>query len=259
MVIAVILEYMGKMIGIHQQAGIIQAYLSMPQKAAGFKGGVIVVHEIWGLTEQLKRVADRLAEQGYLALAPDLYSTDKVNRRPSAQLEGELFSDDEKVRYNAMPKVRAMIAPTQTPQFTLLALSKLESAFEYAYNQPLVHQRVGIIGFGLGGKFAFELALRESRLKGVVAFYGNAPKITAELRHIKCPILAFYGSKEQSLMTEVRDITPHMQQAGVDFTPVVYKGVGHAFFNDANSFSYNQQAADDAWRRLLAFLATELA
>jgi carboxymethylenebutenolidase len=249
---------MGEMIGIHQQAGTIQAYLSMPQKAAGFKGGVIIVHEIWGLTEQIKRVADRLAEQGFLALAPDLYSTDKVNRRPSAEFEKELFSDDERVRYNAMPKLRAMIAPTQTPQFTLLALSKLESCFEYVYNQPLVHQRTGIIGFGLGGKFVFELALRESRLKGVVAFYGNAPKITAELRHIKCPILAFYGSKEQSLMDEVKDIMPHMQQAGVNFTPVVYKGIGHGFFNDANAFSYSQQAAEDAWRRLLSFLAERM-
>lgn len=247
------------MIGIHQQAGMIQAYLSMPQKVSGFKGGVIVVHEIWGLTEQIKRVADRLAEQGYLALAPDLYSTDKVNRRPSAELEKELFSDDEKVRYNAMPKLRAMIAPTQTPQFTLFALSKLESCFEYVYNQPLVHQRVGIIGFGLGGKFTFELAMREPRLKAVVSFYGHAPKITVELRHIKCPVIAFYGSKEQSLISEVEDVEPRMRQAGVDFTSVIYKDIGHAFFNDANSFSYNQEAAEDANRRMLAFLAEQMA
>ena len=249
---------MGDMIGIHQQAGMIQAYASVPQKTSGFKGGVIVVHELWGLTEQIKRVADRLAEQGFYVLAPDLYSTDKVNRRPSAELEAELFSDDERVRYNAMPKLRAMIAPTQTPQFTFFALSKLESCFEYVYNQPLVHQRVGIVGFGLGGKFTFELALREPRLKAVVSFYGHTPQIEAELRHIKSPILAFYGDKEQSLIKEVDVVKSHMQQAGVDFTPVIYTGVGHAFFNESNSFSYNQQAADDAWDRSLNFLSDKL-
>lgn len=246
------------MIGIHQQAGTIQAYLSMPQKAIHFRGGIIVAHEIWGLTEQIKRVADRLAEQGYYVLAPDLYSTDKTNRRPSQQLEEELFSKDERVRFAAMPKLRTMIAPTQTPQFTLLALSRLESCFEYVYNQPLVHQRVAIIGFGQGGKYAFELALRESRLRAVIPFYAHAPKITVELRHIKSPVLAFYGDKEQSLYKELQELTPHMRQAGVDFMPVVYKGVGHAFFNEANAFSYNQLAADDAWRRTLSFLHTKL-
>lgn len=246
------------MIGIHQQAGTIQAYLSTPQRITGFKGGILVVHEIWGLTEQIKGVADRLAEQGYYVLAPDLYSTDKTNRRPSPQLESELFSSDERVRYAAMPKLRSLIAPTQTPQFTLLALSKLESCFEFVYNHPLVHQRVAIIGFGLGGKYAFELALRESRLRAVVPFYAHAPKITVELRHIKSPILAFYGDKEGSLYKELQELIPKMDQAGVDFSPVIYKRVGHAFFNEANAFSYNRLAADDAWRRLLSFLHTRL-
>jgi carboxymethylenebutenolidase len=249
---------MGEMIGIHQQAGTIQAYVSMPQKINGFKGAVIVVHELWGLTEQLKRVADRFAEQGYYALAPDLYSTDKVNRRPSPQLEQELFSQDEHVRYNALPKLRAMIAPTQTPQFTLLALSKLESCFEYAYNQPLVHQKVAIVGFGVGGKYAFELALREARLRCLVSYYGHVPKVSVELRHIKCPVLAFYGKKEKTLMDELNGVTPLMKQSGVNFTSVVYKDVGHAFFNDVNTFSYNQIAADDSWRRSLAFLAANV-
>lgn len=249
---------MGEMIGIHQQAGTVQAYLSMPQKAISFKGGVIVIHELWGLTEQIKRVADRLAEQGFVALAPDLYSTDKATRRPSAELEAELFSHDERVRYNAMPKLRAMIAPTQTPTFTLYAMSKLESCFEYMYHQPLVHQRVAVLGFGLGGKFAFELALQEPRLKAAVPFYGHAPQITAELRHIKCPILAFYGSKEQSLIKEVNTLTPRMRQAGVDFRPVVYEDIGHAFFNEANTFSHNQQAAEDAWGRILKFLPEQM-
>lgn len=253
-----ILIYMGQMIGIRQRTGTIQVYVSTAKEAVEFKGGLIIAHEVWGLTEQIKRVADRFAEQGYYVLAPDLYSTDTANRRPSAQLEKDLFSADEHVRYAAMPKVRAMVAPTQTPQFTLLALSKIESCFEYIYNQPLVHQRVGLIGFGLGGKYAFEMSLRESRLKAVVSFYGHAPHITAELRHIKMPILAFYGGMEKALMTEATEITPRMEQAGVDFTPVIYKTSGHAFFNEASPFSYDQPSADDAWRRMLSFLSAHV-
>jgi len=245
---------MGDMIGIHQQSGTIQAYVAVPQKMTRFRGGVIVAHEIWGLTEQLKGFADRLADQGYYVLVPDLYSTDKVNRRPSAELEQQLFSSDEKVRYHAMPQVRSMIAPTQTPQFTLLALSKLESCFEYVYNQPLVHQKVSVVGFGLGGKYVFELALTEPRLVCVVSFYGQAPKQAVELRHIRSPILAFYGGKEKALANEARTLATHMQQAGVGFTSVMYNAAGHGFFNDRNTLAYDQKAADDAWRRTLSFL-----
>jgi carboxymethylenebutenolidase len=250
---------MGDMIGIHQQAGTIQAYLAVPQKARHFSGAVIVAHEIWGLTDQIKSVADRFAAQGYLALAPDLFSTDRENRRPSEELQKELFSPSEHVRYAAMPKLRAMIAPTQTPQFTTLALSRLASCFEYMYNQPLVHQKVSIVGFGLGGNYAISMSMREQRLKGVISFYGHVPHITAQLRHIRCPILSLYGDKDKSLFREVNEVTPLMRQADVKFEPIVYEGAGHAFFNDANTFAYDQSAADDAWRRTLSFLHQRMA
>ena len=245
---------MGQMIGIRQRTGTIQTYVAMPQKAMHFRGAVIVAHELWGLTEQIKSVADRFADQGYYALAPDLYSTDKVNRRPSPELEKQLFSKDEKVRYHALPQLRAMIAPTQTPQFTLFALSKLESCFEYAYNQPLVHQKVAVVGFGLGGTYAFELALQEPRLMATVSFYGSAPRLAAELRHIKSPVMAFYGGKETALKKELAELVPRMRQANVEFHSVMYNNDGHGFFNDQNPLSFNQKAHDDSWNRTLTFL-----
>jgi carboxymethylenebutenolidase len=245
---------MGEMIGIHQQSGTVQAYLSISPKSVHYEGAIIIVHELWGLTEQIKAVADRFAAQGYYALAPDLYSTDKVNRRPSEQLQRDLFSSSQHVRYAAMPALRAMIAPTQTPQFTSVAIAKLTSCFEYLYNQPLVHQKVGIVGFGLGGNYSFSMAMRERRLRAAIAFYGRAPHITAELRHIQCPVLALYGKEEKTLMKELNLLTAHMIEAGVDFSPVVYANTGHAFFNDANYFAYNESASEDAWRRSLSFL-----
>lgn len=242
------------MITIRQQSGSLNAYVAIPPKAGHFNGAVIVVHELWGLTEQIKRTADRFAAQGYYAIAPDLFTTDKANRMPSEQMQRELFSPDEHVRYKAMPAFRAMVAPTQTPQFTSLVISRLLACFEYAYNQPLVHQKVAVVGFGLGGDYVFDLAVRERRLRCAVAFYGHAPRVTAELRHIRCPILGLYGEKETSLMKEVDALSIRMAQAGCDFTVVQYQGVGHAFFNESNIFAYHQGAADSAWRRTLGFL-----
>jgi carboxymethylenebutenolidase len=243
-----------KMISIHQQSGKIDAYLASPLQTVAFRGAVIVVHEIWGLTPQIKHVAERLATQGYFALAPDLYSSSMANRRPSDELIKELFSPDDRVRYAAQPKLRTLIAPTQTPQFTSMALSRLASCFEYMYNQPLTHQRVIILGFGLGGNYVYGLALREPRLKGAISFYGQASYITSELSHISCPILAFYGEKEHSLTRELPKMIPKMRAAGVNFEPVVYGDVGHAFFNEDNPFAYSPGAASDAWHRVLGFI-----
>lgn len=243
------------MIKIHQQSGTIQAYIAQPEKVLAYRGAVLICHELWGLTEQVKRVADRFATQGYLALAPDLFSTDKVDRQPSEELQKELFSADERVRYNAMPQLRALIAPTQTPRFKLLALSRLESCFEYLYSQPLTHQKVSVVGFGLGGNYVFELAMRERRLRAAVVYYGHAPAVLAELRHITTPVLAFYGSKEASLAKESGTITQLMDQAGAPFDSVLYEGAGHAFFNEDNTFAYNKIAAEDSWRRTLEFFS----
>lgn len=257
-VIPVILKNnMGDMIGIHQQHGTIQAYVAMPDRMAKFKGAVIVAHELWGLSEHIKSVANRLAGQGFYALAPDLYSG-HGGRSPSEELQRELFSTNEHVRAAAQPKLRALLAPTQTPQFTTLAISRLESCFEYVYSQPLVHQKVAYVGYGLGGNYALSMAVREPRLIGVVAFYGHSLYTTAELEHVRCPILSFYGDKEKSLIMELHRLTANMHQANVDFRPIVYKGIGHAFFNDSNPFAYNQDAAADAWRRMLNFLNEQM-
>lgn len=245
---------MGDMISIHQQSGIIQAYLTIPEKRSKFSGAVIVAHELWGLNSQIKSVADRIAALGYYVLAPDLYSGKKVDRQMTDELQEALFSMSEHIRYAAQPKLRALLAPTQTPQFTALSLSRLASCFEYMYNQPLVHQRVLMVGFGLGGDYCFDMAIREPRLRGVVSFYGRAPRITAELRHIACPVLSLYGQKDHGVAQELQALAPRMRQAGVDFSAVVYAESGHGFFNEKNPFAYRPADANDAWRRLASFL-----
>jgi len=249
---------MGKMIAIHQQMGKIDAYMAFPEKRSAYGGAVILVHEIWGLTTHIKDVADRIAGQGYMVIAPDLYSSTMADRKPSEELQSELFSHNERERYNAQPKLRALIAPTQTPQFTSMALGRLQSCFEYVYNQPLVHQRVMLVGFGMGGNYTFSMAIRESRLKGVIAFYGHCPYLVPELSHITCPVLAFFGQKELAMIKEQDIVIPRMRKANVDYRPVIYAQTGHAFFNDANPFAYQPASAKDAWNRMVDFMHNEI-
>lgn len=248
----------GSLVGIHQQSGIIDAYLAVPEQARQFKGAVIIVHELWGLTEHIMQVADRLAMQGYYVLAPDLYSGKGHDRRMSEELQRAIFSRNEHERYAAQPKLRAMLEPTQTPQFASMALQRLQTCFEYMYNQPLVHQRVAIIGFGLGGTYAYDMALHEPRLKAALPFYGHCKHTVPELRHITTPILAFYGGQDKALASELKTLSAHMHDAHVDFLAIKYSAAGHAFFNDANPFSYRPSDASDAWRRVLSFLRDKM-
>jgi carboxymethylenebutenolidase len=95
-------------------------------------------------------------------------------------------------------------------------------------------------------------------VKAALPFYGYPPE-TTEIAGIRCPVLAFYGDLDENLMRSLPALTTAMMDAGIDFTPKVYVGARHAFFNDTNSLTYNGVAATDAWARALAFLDRQLA
>jgi carboxymethylenebutenolidase len=110
----------------------------------------------------------------------------------------------------------------------------------------------------VGGTYTFSLAAAEPRLRAAVPFYGHAEFKDAELGAIACPVLAFYGGKDTALMEELPGLKGRMAAAGVDFETVVYPETGHAFFNDTNRYTYNAEAAADAWTQALAFLDRSL-
>jgi carboxymethylenebutenolidase len=114
---------------------------------------------------------------------------------------------------------------------------------------------VAVCGFCFGGSYSYSLAISESRLKAAVPFYGHASTEISELQKINCPVLAFYGEKDENLMSTLPELKENMKAAGVNYEAVVYPNCGHAFFNDTNKFAYNQEAATDAWQRTLRFLA----
>lgn len=229
-------------------------YLAQPTD--DIKGGIIVIHEVWALNEHTKSIADRFAAEGYLALAPDLLGQDTEITKYAAQLQLDLFNPEK--RNETQPKLRKLMAPMNAPGFAEKTLGRLKVCFDYLYDKPEVGQQVAVNGYCFGGSYSYTLAINEPRLKGAIPFYGHAPTDVEELKKIKCPILAFYGEKDEGLVGDLPELKKAMKAAGVDYEATVYPDCGHAFFNDTNPFAYNEAAAKDAWQRTLEFLAKKL-
>lgn len=242
---------MGKMIDLAFDDAPFEVYEVIPEGA--LKGGLIVIEEVWGLTDHVKTVADRFAQEGYYVVSPELLSETHIKEK-AGTLMLDLFNPEK--RNDAQPKLRALMAPMQEPDFAGKTLGRLKACFEYLYAKPELKQWVAVTGFCFGGSYSFALAASEPRLKAAVPFYGHADiSQPDELRNITCPILAFYGEKDTNLIASLPEVEAALKAAGVDFTAQVYPDCGHAFFNDTNSFAYNEAAAQDAWRRTLDFLA----
>ncbi len=242
---------MGNMIQIKADKPI-EAYFTIPD--APVKGAVLVVHEVWGLVEHTKVVADRFAEAGYVALAPDLLGQD-VDTERLAELQIPLF--DPAKRNAIQPELRRLTAPTHSPDFAKKTLTRLKACFDYLYNFPESHKKVAIVGFCFGGTYSFSLAVQEPKLNLAIPFYGHSDHSVKELKNIKCPVYAFYGEKDERLIAGLPNLDSRMKEAGVDFRYKVYPNCGHAFFNDTNPYAYNPTAAEDSWNRILKLLSKQ--
>ncbi len=185
---------------------------------------VIVIMEGDGISPQLLRISQRLARQGYLALAPDLFhrfgGSDPAHAR-------EYF-----------PKLR-----------TADALADVADCINEA--QRLGAAKIGITGFCLGGRITYAAALAGLGLSAAAPFYGGG--IAGILGEAPCPLLAFFGAQDQWIPTE--DIDAVVEHHGTDV--IVYSEAGHGFMRDGSD-AYVATAAEDAWDRLLSFFATNL-
>jgi carboxymethylenebutenolidase len=229
-------------------------YIATP--VGDIKGGVIVIHEVWGLVDHIKAVADRFAEEGYLALAPDLLSETDIAAHATHELQEDFFNPEK--RNEAQTKMRALMAPIQEPEFASKTIDKLKICFDYLYNLPEVKYLVAVSGFCFGGSYSYSLAIAEPRLKLALPFYGHVTTDISELSKIKCPLRAFYGQNDERLISSLPEVKAAMKQAGVDFEAKVYPDCGHAFFNDSNRFAYYEPAAKDAWKLAQKYLSTYL-
>lgn len=245
---------MSKMIEIEFEGDNIPAYLAEP--AGTPKGGLIVIHEVWGLQSHTKSIADRLAKEGYVVIAPNLLSEIGITEELAGSLAEELF--DPERRTQAQPKIRELMTPMQAPGFGEKTIARVRQCFEYLIARPELKEKIGVIGFCFGGTYSFSLAVHEPRLKIAIPFYGHADFTSEELSNISCPVLAFYGENDERLMEALPELKDNMKKAGVNFRAEVYKNAGHAFFNDTNRFAYNEGAAKDAWDKTISFLSDNL-
>ena len=245
---------MGEIVDLTSDGNSFAAYVARP--GGEVKGGIIVIHEIWGLVEHVKSIADRFAAEGYVALAPNLLELG-ITEKMAGELQSELF--DPKRRTAAQPKIRELMTPMQAPGFGEETLAKVQECFSYISGQDGVNERVGIMGFCFGGTYSFSLVVHQPKLKVALPFYGHSDFSVEELKAITCPIYAFYGEQDERLMAQLPELKTNMAEAGVDFSAQVYPDCGHAFFNDTNPFAYNKAAASDAWDKALSFIAKSFA
>lgn len=196
---------------------------------------VVVIHEIFGLSDWVRGVADQLAEAGYIAIAPDLLS----GAAPGGGGTAELGAGDA---------VRKAISGLPPDQIT----ADLNAVLEHVSKLPACNGSVAVGGFCWGGAQSFRFATNNRKVKAAFVFYGTGPDLPAELARIECPVYGFYGSNDARVNATIPISTDLMKRAGKTYDPVTYEGAGHGFMRageapDANE--PNKKAREEAWKR----------
>jgi carboxymethylenebutenolidase len=212
----------------------VQAVLYNPAGKGPFPA-VIVIHEYWGLNDWVKDQAAKLADQGYVALAIDLY---RGRVATTADVAHELM--------RGVPEDRAK--------------RDLHAAFEFLQSQSNVKKnRIGAIGWCMGGGYALDVALQEPTLAAGVINYGHLATDADSLKKINAPILGLFGGQDQGITPDdVHKFEASMKQLGKKIDIKIYDDAGHAFENPNNKTGYRADDAADAWRRTVSFLADAL-
>jgi carboxymethylenebutenolidase len=227
------------------------------EPASPARSAVILIEEIWGLVPHIEDVANRLAAEGYLVVAPDLLGGAGVTPEIGLELHRAMSSPDEAVRTAAQPALRDAFAPTRSPEFGAGALATLKALVDDLEAEPGIEGRIAVMGFCFGGTYSYALAAADPRIRAAVPFYGSADPATVGT--IACPVLAFYGAHDERLIAALPEVRQALDDGGVDAAIQVYPDAGHAFFNDTSAFQYRAADAADAWKRTLAFLEDALA
>ena len=206
-------------------------FLAMPSDAAEPLPGLIVIHEWWGLNDNIKAMTRRLAGEGYVALAVDLYG-------------GATATTPEKAQ-------ALMTAVLTEPD---MARANLRQAYEYLDKYALA-PRVGSIGWCLGGGWSLQTALMLPRdLDAAVVYYGEITTDPAKLEPLEVPLLGLFGEQDASIpVRDVQLFRNALSQLGKNAEVLIFKGADHAFANPSGG-NYQPEAATEAWEKTVAFL-----
>ena len=227
----------------HQGSVPLRGYLVRPA-GPGPWPGVVVVHEIFGLDEVMRRHTERLASAGYLTLAVDLYSAGGARRC-------------------VVSTIRSLFSGTGR------AYTDIDAARQWLLDQDDCTTRVGVVGFCMGGGFALVCA---GDFDAAAVNYGQLPRDDERTLARACPVVASYGANDWTLPGAAAKLDAALSAAGVAHDVTEYRGAGHGFMNDApvgprvlrpllkiTGMGPNPTAAADAWRRIERFFALHLA
>jgi carboxymethylenebutenolidase len=207
-------------------------YLATPE-GAGPHPGVVVIHEAYGLNDNIKDIARRFAESGYMALAVDLFS-DRNRAVCMARYMGGMLLGSVN-RYG---------------------IDDLKAALTYlAKDRTVDAKRLGAIGFCMGGGFAIAWACTDSRLKAIAPFYGANPRPLGVVGRL-CPVVGSYPEKDFTANAG-RALDKALDQHHIAHDIKIYPEARHSFFNDKGS-SYNRAAAEDSWNRVMKFFGEQI-
>ena len=209
------------------------AYPEVKDKATA----VVVIHEIFGLTDWVRGVTDQLAEAGYIAIAPDLLSGTGPDGGGTDKLGGP-------------DGVRKVITSLPPDQIT----ADLNAVADYVAKLPACNGKVTVAGFCWGGGQTFRFATNRKDLKAAFSFYGPMPDDESVIARINCPVYGFYGGNDARINANIPKATEMMKKANKTYEPVTYDGAGHGFMRageDPNDKTpANKSARDKAWDRL---------
>ncbi len=220
--------------------GKLNAWVVYPERK-NKAGVVILIHEIYGLSDWFRGVADQLAKEGFIAVAPDLISGMGPNGGGTASAAS---------RDDVVALVRGL-----TPEVTT---ARLNAVRDYAKKIPAGNGKIATIGFCWGGGKSFAYAVSEPSLAGAVVYYGVSPE-PADLAKIKAPVVGFYGGDDARISATIPKTQAETKKLGKRFEPHVFDGAGHGFLRAQDDRDgANLKATKAAWPRTLEFLRSRL-
>ncbi|MBI4638435.1 MAG: dienelactone hydrolase family protein [Candidatus Rokubacteria bacterium] len=221
----------GRMVEFPTNGAKTAGYLATPPSGQG--PGVLVIQEWWGLVQHIKNVCDRVAAEGFTALAPDMYHG-KTAAEPDGA--GKLFM--------------------------ALNIGQAEKDLRGAATVLAGHsstKKLGVVGFCMGGQLALYAATLNPSVGACVNFYGIHPNVKPDYTKLSGPVLGLYAERDGFVTPQVaREVDAAIRAAGKTSEIHIYPGVDHAFFNDERPDAYNRAAAEDAWKRTLTFFRQHL-
>jgi carboxymethylenebutenolidase len=212
---------------------ILNAYFARPE-GSGLFPGVLVIHEIYGLNDNIKEITHRFANQGYAALAVDLFSH----------------------RNRAICMFRFFAGMTMN-SLNHGGIRDLKAGLDHLAAQPGVDpERLGAVGYCMGGSFAIALACADNRLRAIAPYYAMNPRPLEAVRRL-CPVVGSYPSNDFTTNAG-KKLDIELDHYQIEHDIKIYPGAKHSFFNDQTPATYDPAAAQDSWQRVLAFFSEHI-